>query len=155
MALSVKTTVIKDDWNKIKKQLQKIDGTYTKAGLFGEGTDPASNLAYRGTIQEYGSTVNKIPSRPFTKHAFESNRNKIEKMALKLYEKVIDKKLSGLKAARYLGPYLVGLIRKSIKNGPWQANAASTIRIKGSSRPLIDTGEMWQSVQSKEGKSRT
>ena len=39
-----------------------------------------------------------------------------------------------------------GLIQRKIVDGTFEPNAPSTIRKKGSSRPLIDTGRMRQSV---------
>ena len=39
-----------------------------------------------------------------------------------------------------------GDVQMSISTGNWEPNAKSTIRRKGSSRPLIDTGAMRQAV---------
>ena len=44
------------------------------------------------------------------------------------------------------GNYQVAAIQKEIVNGQFAENAPSTIRKKGSDKPLIDTGRMRQSV---------
>ena len=45
-----------------------------------------------------------------------------------------------------IGVFQKGLIQRKIVDGTFEPNAPSTIRKKGSSRPLIDTGRMRQSV---------
>ncbi|EFA29062.1 conserved hypothetical protein, partial [Haemophilus influenzae HK1212] len=40
-----------------------------------------------------------------------------------------------------------GDVQLNIARGNWVANAKSTIKQKGSSKPLIDTGKMRQSVK--------
>ena len=45
-----------------------------------------------------------------------------------------------------LGVFAKGMLQKEIKNGEFVANAPSTVAKKGSSRPLIDTGLLRQSV---------
>ena len=39
-----------------------------------------------------------------------------------------------------------GIVQKTIKEGSFVPNAPSTIRKKGSDKPLIDTGRLRQSV---------
>lgn len=50
------------------------------------------------------------------------------------------------KALDRLGVFAVGLIRRSIRSGDYAANAALTIALKGSSKPLVDQGTLIKSV---------
>lgn len=52
-------------------------------------------------------------------------------------------------ATRRNGLLAVRMIRQSIKKGNFEANAALTVDIKGSSKPLVDKGGLFQSVTSK------
>ena len=45
-----------------------------------------------------------------------------------------------------MGALIAGQLQQSIQDLTSPPNAASTIRRKGASKPLIDTGKMWQSV---------
>lgn len=51
-------------------------------------------------------------------------------------------------ATRRNGFLAVRAIRQSIKNGNFEANAALTVGIKGSSKPLVDKGGLFQSATS-------
>ena len=42
--------------------------------------------------------------------------------------------------------FMKGLVQETIKDGNFPANAPSTVKKKGSDKPLIDTGHMRQSV---------
>jgi hypothetical protein len=45
-----------------------------------------------------------------------------------------------------MGNFLVGAVRKQIRNGHFVPLKPATIRRKGSSKPLIDTGQMMNGV---------
>ena len=45
------------------------------------------------------------------------------------------------------GQYIEGEIKRKIGSGPFTPNSPATIRKKKSSKPLIDTGHMRQSVR--------
>ena len=47
------------------------------------------------------------------------------------------------------GEFMVGAIKDSIRNGEWVPNKPRTIAVKGSSKPLIDTAQMINSVSAK------
>lgn len=86
-----------------------------------------------------------IPSRPFLRKSVDENKTAIDDML----DKSAKMLLSGQPMQRVLnrlGSFQKGLVQKKIVEGSYVPNAASTIRKKGSSRPLIDTGRMRQSV---------
>lgn len=86
-----------------------------------------------------------IPSRPFLRKSVDENAAIIDSML----DRTAKMLLSGHSVKRVLnqlGSFQKGLVQKKIVEGSYIPNAASTIRKKGSSKPLIDTGRMRQSV---------
>lgn len=104
-----------------------------------DGTDICDVAAWN----ELG-TVNS-PPRPFLRKSVDENEEKINHF---LQSKKADL-IRGVPAEQILkeiGLFQKDLIQEKITEGSFQANAASTIRKKGSNKPLIDTGRMRQSV---------
>lgn len=86
-----------------------------------------------------------IPSRPFLRKSVDENKEIIDSML----DQAVRKLLSGQPVQRVLnrlGSFQKGLVQKKIVEGSYVPNAASTIRKKGSSRPLIDNGDMRKAV---------
>ena len=104
-----------------------------------DGTDIVDVAAFN----ELGTS--NIPARPFMKQSWENNEGKL-KAACQRANKMISQGETAEEACKMLGVYGVGLIQREIRDGNFVPNAPSTIRRKGSSKPLIDTGRMRQSV---------
>ena len=64
-------------------------------------------------------------------------------------EKVVDSLISDNNSydIKKFGNFVEGLVKDKIVNGPFVPNSPATIKRKGSSRPLIDTGHLRQSVR--------
>lgn len=86
-----------------------------------------------------------IPSRPFLRDSVDNNEAKINSF-LKKRIKELSNGASADKILKEIGVFQKGLVQDEIANGSFEENAESTIRRKGSSTPLIDTGQMRQSV---------
>ena len=87
----------------------------------------------------------KSPSRPFLRKSVDENEEKINHF---LQSKKADL-LQGKSAEQVLKEIVIfqkDLIQEKITEGSFTPNAASTVRKKGSNKPLIDTGRMRQSV---------
>lgn len=139
-------------WNFIQRELKKLRGSETDVGLFGSGgSDPGDNIAERGAVQEFGSRRWKDSrGRPFMRQAFDNNLRDIEKRVDKEYNKILEQKSSTRRALRRIGALHEGQIKQEITTGSFRPLAASTIRAKGSSRPLIDTAQMRGAIEHKE-----
>lgn len=89
-----------------------------------------------------------IPERPFIRGTFDSadGRKAIQLSVDKLTDRVLQRELSAAQAFGALGLVAQGLVQRKIKAGPWEPNAKATIRRKRSSKPLIDTGRMRNSI---------
>lgn len=104
-----------------------------------DGTDVCDVAAWN----ELG-TVN-MPSRPFLRKSVDENVDKINSFL----QSKKDDLVSGVSVEQVLkeiGIFQKDLIQEKITEGSFAPNAESTIRKKGSSKPLIDTGRMRQSV---------
>jgi len=60
---------------------------------------------------------------------------------------MIDGQINAEKALERLGVFVTGLVRDKIRTISTPPNKPQTIRRKGSSNPLIDTGQARQSIQ--------
>jgi len=155
MSIKIDVQDIDLGFKKITEQLMKMGKKELKIGLFGESDIVEENLASIGTINEFGTKNinpklgNVIPSRPFTRMAFDNNVSRIVKKASNDLLSVCNLKISSIEALRLTSIFVETLIKKSIKTGKWQPNAPSTIRKKRSSRPLIDNSDMIRGVKTK------
>lgn len=103
-------------------------------------------LAHLGMIHEFG-VPGRIPARPFLNLAIENNRAMLQALNRDLLLKVLHSGMTKEVALGKIGAVGQGLIQKQIRLTVSPPNAPSTIKRKGSSHPLIDTGQMVQNVQ--------
>ena len=101
-------------------------------------------LAQLGNILENGTS--RIPPRPFLIPAVLQHREALKKANAKLLHDVMMGKKDMRTATGELGVFGQHLVQQQIRATTSPPNAPSTIREKGSSHPLIDTGNMWQAV---------
>lgn len=104
-----------------------------------DGTDVCDVAAWNELGTEH------MPSRPFLRKSIDENEEKI----VNFMKSQKGNMLNGASAEQVLkeiGIFQKDLVQEKITNGSFEPNKESTIRKKGSSKPLIDTGRMRQSV---------
>jgi len=161
---SFKTGAFKDidkGWQEIKKSFRDLDGSFVKVGIQ-EGEkyiDPddgtTSDLVLIAAANEFGTST--IPSRPFMRQAFDMNRNEIHRLQKKVLSGVMENKISPKKGLEIIGQFMEAKIKQRIVDLRSPPNAESTQRAKARrvgrrgvrfvNNPLIDTGQMRQSVR--------
>jgi len=147
MKTSFSITETDKGFTKLIKGLKNLSPVTLKAGLFGDGSsDPKTNVALRGYINEHGSEARGIPSRPFLQQTNQVKGESWNDEFIKMYNNNLEVKESGL--VNILNK-MVFDIKNQIVNGSYKENAPSTIAKKGSDKPLIDTGEMLNSITGK------
>ena len=104
-----------------------------------DGTDMCDVAAFN----ELGT--DHIPARPFIRQSVDDNGSKI-KSFLKGEVKDFAQGKSAEQILKEIGIFQKDLMQDKITSGSFEPNAASTIKKKGSSKPLVDTGRMRQSV---------
>ena len=148
-----RTRVDNKKWIKIQKEVSKFKKLYTAIGLHeGSNYPDGTSLPMVGFIHEYGT--GNMPERSFIRAWVDTNKAQINRMTDTLYGKVIDGKLNADRAIKLLGEFAEGGIKKYMTELKSPANAESTIKAKGSSNPLIDTGIMRANIKHKEGRGK-
>ena len=120
-------------------QDQKVYAGIKEGTVYEDGTSVAAVAAFN----EYGTST--IPPRPFMKQSFEKNRSELETMCTEAL-RTVNEGGSADAGLEKIGLFMKESIRKEIDTGSFTPNAESTVKAKGSSKPLIDTGLMRDSV---------
>jgi phage gpG-like protein len=107
------------------------------------------NNATLAAIHEFGTENGHIPARSFLRSTFREQRTAMLSITKELYFQVIFKKISMEKALAVIGEKFVSEIKAKITAGIDPPNAESTIARKGSSTPLVDTGQLINSISYK------
>lgn len=111
-------------------------------------------VAQIAAIHEYGATVTTasgativIPARSMLRATFDEQREANVKKLRTLADAVLMGRIPLERALNVFGVDMVGQVVTRINVGIPPPNAESTIRRKGSDKPLVDSGQMKQSVQ--------
>lgn len=106
-----------------------------------------ATTAFVGAVHEFGAPSRGIPQRSFLRATVDSNSSRIEGFLFDAVAAVIDRVKDPMQAANTVGLQVVGLVAKRIVQGIPPALKPATIERKGSSTPLIDTGQLRQSIR--------
>lgn len=136
-------------FKRIVKELGKVkNAPYVKVGVLSESgayeKGGNASLADVATWNEFGTSTS--PSRPFMAQTFDMNEPEARAFIEKEEAKVIEGKQSQEQALKRIGVFYQGKVQQTFVKGEFAANAPYTILKKGSSRPLIDTGRLRQSI---------
>ena len=136
-------------FKKIKEQLSKFEKLQVWVGFQGnEGQEQAGDSRLTvvdvATFNEFGTQ--NSPARPFLRKAMDENRDVIGRAFEQAVRDVVDRKVSAVQAAARLGELGVSLVKRKIVSLKDPPNAPATVARKGSSNPLVDTGQLLQSV---------
>lgn len=142
--------------NRIIRTLNKdLDGVVVKVGVQakdkavrrGKGGSIRNTdqpLAVIAAVHEFG--LGDMPQRSFLRSAYDENLPVIDKMI----QRVANGAVYGLgtnAALNQLGNVVQGMVQRKIVDGPFVPNSPATIKRKKSSKPLIDTGHLRQSIR--------
>lgn len=121
-------------------------GSKTKA-QFSKGRNqiPGINIAQYAAQNEFGT--DKIPQRSFIRSAFDENLNLIEQLVEKQYGEIIDGTKSISSGLGIIGQFIESTVKLKIRQIRMPPNSPRTIAMKGSSKPLIDFGQMFAAVR--------
>lgn len=127
---------------KIQPSKHMIGPRHVKVG-FPASESSQSNIE-KAVWNEFGTR--RIPERPFMRNAMRNNRHKYLQALRTSARKLLLGETALGTVLNKLGIVAQGDIQMEITTLMTPPNAASTIRQKGSSKPLIDTGAMRQAV---------
>lgn len=152
--ISVKTVSRKGkdgmSWAKLRHEFARVRKSHVKAGVLGSGTARKGQLtnAQLASINEYG--LGNAPPRPWIGPPFITNRQRYFQFLVASYKKALKDGKPGdvEKALALIGQMMVADIKNYVTQGPGvpPPNSPRTIARKGSSRTLVDTSQMVNSV---------
>ena len=148
----------------LTKILKEMKTMYVKVG-FPSGKEPGeptkgsesesktmADIALIAATQEFGTTRAgrgnsvTIPSRPFMRPALVTNKEKLAKLQKKLSSEIMSGERTVENGLELIGEFMVSKIKRAINDVETPPLAMSTIKGKGSEKPLINTGQMRNSV---------
>ena len=158
MRPTVNTTVKLDGLKQLRANVAALKNNHVKVGFVsgsevgkpereGSGREPWSEISEVARVaiwNEFGTKT--IPARPFFLNALAMSRGKLKTFKTKIAGLVMNGKITSVVAFENLGLFMKAEIQMSIRRMTSPANAESTKAAKGSSHPLIDTGQMINSV---------
>lgn len=107
--------------------------------------DENLTVADVAAINEFGLGV---PARPFMRLTFEQRAGDLQKLGRGLEQRVLQGSMTVTNALLIMGADAVGKVRATIDSGVAPPNAPSTIARKGSSKPLVNFGQLKGSITS-------
>lgn len=135
---------------KVAAVVKGLDGLEAKVGWFESALYPdGTPVAYVATIHEFGT--GKIPARPFMRPAVaEYGQSWLDQLATGARMAVqSDGAISAIEVLDAVAQTAAGNVGQVIKSVMSPALKPVTIARKGHAKPLIDTGQMFQSVTGK------
>lgn len=131
------------------KRVFGIQKPRISVGVFSEEAEHGGPLSVLDVaiINEFG--LGNVPERSFLRAWFDENESRAYQMCQVMLTTVVQGKRTKEQALQLLAMKFVGEIQQRISQGIPPANAQSTIDKKGSSTPLIDTGQLRSSISFK------
>ena len=165
--------IIRDD-NKIPdliKQLEHLESKRIEVGVFAGKKHPDSDIDLAGLarVHEYGVTIEvtpkmraylhsiglhlredtthiRIPERSFIRAGWDNNKDDVERRIERFLPQVMELDINLDTFLEAVGKEVEGRLKEFMKKLHYPPNSSFTIRRKGSSNPLIDTGALLDSI---------
>lgn len=133
--------------NRIKKEYEKLAqkphakvGVLADAGTYQDGTSIAMVSAWN----EFGTS--KIPARPHIRGGIIQSRANIKRIKKQVILGIHKGAFDTRRGLDIIGQAGQDAVRRRINTITSPANSEYTIKMKGSSKPLIDTGQLLGSI---------
>lgn len=136
------------------RRVKSLDKLVLKTGIPKESTrkdeenkgDFSKYIANIAFVLNYGSYSGNISPRPFGSTTIPRYWPKIKEIIKREIFLVLSGKQSAKKAYNRIGIMTKSYMQHNLRFGGWKANEPITIKMKGSSQPLIDKGQLRQSI---------
>lgn len=149
-----------NDFPEFMKRFEKAKNTKIIFGILGsglggqkkKGKDGKSSkltVVEIGRVHEFGYSGGNIPERSFMRKTFDDKENEIGKVAEEFFGNYIMGDISHDAATKGIGEMVKGMIQKTIREINSPALQPETIRRKKSSQPLVDSGQLLDSIEYK------
>lgn len=133
-------------WRELRAKIKKLGSkARVQVGVLGDAGmhHGGISMVELAAIHEYGSPAAHIPARSFIRSAFRDRKQEFAKQLEKVAKAVLSNKMDPATALGRLGLWGANAVKRQItgKNIPPPLKPA-TIARKGSSKPLVDTGQL-------------
>lgn len=132
-------------------RVEQLNGARMEVGILSSevsaGDSSGRELVRIAAALELGT--DSIPSRPYLRVALARHHRKW----IRLMRPAVRRATRGggilavLRVYRLAGVVIAGDTKQTILAGPWAPNAPETVARKGSDKPLVDTGQLVQSIR--------
>lgn len=145
MGVKIRDTITPEG-RRFFRELKELNGLEVRVGFQrGEKQDEdGTDICDVAAWNELGT--DRIPARPFIRKSVDENREQIKAFLQAEVRDFAQGRITTEQMLKEIGIFQKELMQDKIDTGSFKANVASTIRIKKSSKPLVDTGRMQQSV---------
>lgn len=130
---------------KVVSELKSLSGKEIKIGVQGSDTyEDGTSVLDVAIWNEFGTS--RISSRPFVRQTFALYGEEAYQQMAKVVEAVgigVDVNT----ALATVGQWYENRMKETLSTYPWKRNSLETIKRKGSSKPLIDTGQLRNSIR--------
>lgn len=131
----------------LKRRMGQLGSYQVMVGVpAGKTEEDGTSLALVAAVNEFGSQDGHTPERSFLRAGIRENLAEFKRLnAFTLKALAIGRTTEG-QALALLGELAKSKVQDKIVHGPFTPNAPSTIARKGSDRPLVDSGNLRQSI---------
>lgn len=132
-------------WREFQRQLREARTIEVVVGVQqGEMNGDGEQIATYAAANEFGTE--EIPERSFMRSAFDENVSELQQEMEGRYQQMMRGALTTRQALGLVGLKLQDMIKDKISSNIPPPNSEATIERKGSSRTLIDTSAMKNSI---------
>lgn len=144
--------VVEDNFPELQRVVEDLGKYRVEIGIFGEDDGVGESYVMIANVHEFGVVISKasgnivIPERSFMRSTFDEREKDWAKFMEGRLRKVLNLEMTVEQMYEQVGAKAASDIQKTIRTLSDPPNAESTIEKKGSSNPLIDTGDMRRRV---------
>lgn len=144
--------VIDRGWDRIRKEMRLMNGSFTKVGIQAgtprraskEDPKPAPMVTV-ALANEFGTPDQ--PERSFMRTTYDERRATVTRLMESEKDKILRGASTTARSLALVGEYFQGQVQKKIRSNVPPPNAPATVRKKKSSTTLIDTAQMLGAVR--------
>lgn len=143
------TAGVKDSgWSDYFRKLIEETSRSITVGIHEDETDREIDSDFKtnaeiGYIHEFGLGV---PRRSFLREPFESNHDRLVRMQQQIFKAAAVGQIAPSSVLPLIGESAVSLLKNNIRDGISPPLSPTTVALKKSSTPLIDTGQLLNSI---------
>jgi hypothetical protein len=135
----------------LNKRLMQTSDLALKVGLVGEKAnqqhgDSGFTNVQLGTVHEFGSANGVVPERSFIRATVDEKEEDIKAIGRRVIQGIISGKVTAQRGLEIMGLRVQADIVAKIRSGIKPELKPETVKRKGSSTPLIDSGQLVQAI---------